>query len=232
MQAVLFAHHNDESAVLSLILQQAGFRVRLIRSLDDAISAWPEQPLEFILIALPDDRLGAIEQVGQLRGFTAVPILVISDPLPEDLFVNLLEEGADLLVLKPYSVRGLLAQIRSLLRRTAGVPFYSLPTLSQSDISLDPSNRTVTVGSKSPKHLTQLEFRLLYTLMTHRGQVIPSENIVENVWGYSGEGSRDLVRGLVQRLRSKVEPDPKQPQYIFTVSGVGYRFDPPLSDVE
>ena len=66
--------------------------------------------------------------------------------------------------------------------------------------------------------------------MTHRGQVIPSENIVENVWGYSGEGSKELVRGLVQRLRSKVEPEPRHPRYITTVPGVGYRFDPTPSE--
>ena len=227
MQAVLFAHHPDESSVLTLILQQAGFRVRSVRSLDDAISAWPDHPFEMILITLPENRLRAMEQVAQMRGFTAVPIIVISDPLPEDQFVTLLEEGTDLLVLRPYSVRGLLAQVRALLRRTAGVPFYSLPTLTNSDVSLDPSNRTVRVADGDLKDLTQLEFRLLYTLMTHRGQVIPSENIVENVWGYSGEGSKELVRGLVQRLRSKVEPDPRHPHYILTVPGVGYRFDPP-----
>ena len=86
------------------------------------------------------------------------------------------------------------------------------------------------MGELESRRLTQLEFRLLYTLMTHRGQVIPSENIVENVWGYSGEGSKELVRGLVQRLRSKVEPEPRHPRYITTVPGVGYRFDPTPSE--
>lgn len=225
MHAILFAHHTDEVAVLTIILQQAGFRVRSLRNLDDAIGAWPEEPFELI-ITLPEDQARGINQISQMRAFTAVPIIVISDQLPEELFVNLLEEGADLLILRPYSVRGLLAQIRALLRRTAGMPFYSLPTISQSDVSLDPSTRQVTVGNQNPKPLTQLEFRLLYTLMTHRRQVMPSENIVENVWGYGGEGSRELVRGLIQRLRSKVEPEPHNPRYILTVPGVGYRFDP------
>ncbi len=64
---------------------------------------------------------------------------------------------------------------------------------------------------------------MLYTLMMHAGQVLPTETLVEHVWGYSGRGDRDLVRGLVKRLRSKVEPDPKNPIYIFTVPGVGYK---------
>ena len=117
-----------------------------------------------------------------------------------------------------------LAQIRAILRRSAGVPFFSLPTLTQKDVMLDPTDRTVRVGEQDPKRLTQLEFRLLYTLMTHVGQIIPTDKIVEHVWGYSGEGNRELVRGLVQRVRSKIEAEPHKPEYILTEVGIGYYF--------
>jgi DNA-binding response OmpR family regulator len=80
------------------------------------------------------------------------------------------------------------------------------------------------VGEREPKRLTQLEFRLLYTLITHVGQIIPAEQLVEHVWGYAGDGNRELVRGLVQRLRSKVEVDPRHPDYIITEVGIGYYF--------
>jgi DNA-binding response OmpR family regulator len=89
---------------------------------------------------------------------------------------------------------------------------------------LDPSIRTVKVGDNQEKRLTQLEFRLLYTLMTNVGQIIPTEQIVEHVWGYSGEGNRDLVRGLVQRLRAKIEPVSGKPRYVLTEPGIGYYF--------
>jgi DNA-binding response OmpR family regulator len=69
-----------------------------------------------------------------------------------------------------------------------------------------------------------LEFRLLYVLMVNRGQVIPVDVIVERVWGYTGQGSRELVRGLVSRLRRKIEPNPHEPRFIQNVPGVGYRF--------
>jgi DNA-binding response OmpR family regulator len=71
-----------------------------------------------------------------------------------------------------------------------------------------------------------LEFRLLYALMTHSGRVIPAENLVEYVWGYGGEGSRSLVRGLIQRLRAKIEADPSNPRHILTEAGIGYFFEP------
>jgi DNA-binding response OmpR family regulator len=97
---------------------------------------------------------------------------------------------------------------------------------------LDPATRTIEVAGQQPHRLTQLEFRLLFVLMTNRGQVIPTDVIVERVWGYAGQGERDLVRGLVSRLRRKMEPNPDQPRYIETVQGVGYRFiaDEPLPE--
>jgi len=138
--------------------------------------------------------------------------------------VELLESGVDFLINRPYGIRYLMAQITALMRRTAGTSFFHLPKLSQGGVVLDPSKRTVKVGNREPVHLTHLEFRLLHTLITHPGQVIPSENLVEYVWGYSGEGNRELVRGLVQRLRSKMEPNPRDPKYIQNELGVGYYF--------
>jgi DNA-binding response OmpR family regulator len=119
----------------------------------------------------------------------------------------------------------LIAQTEALLRRAGGVPLFSLPNLNLAGLTLDPATRTVEVADHPSRRLTHLEFRLLYTLMTHRGHVLPTETIVERVWGYSGEGSRELVRGLISRLRAKVEPDPRRPQYILTVPGVGYSFN-------
>jgi two-component system, OmpR family, KDP operon response regulator KdpE len=129
------------------------------------------------------------------RAHTVVPIVAIADVISEELQIDFLQAGVDLLVLRPYRVRLLLAQIRTILRCRSGIPFFSLPTLTQRDVGLDPATRTVTVGNEQPKHLTQLEFRLLYALMTHAGQIIPTERIIESVWGYSEEGNRELVRG-------------------------------------
>ena len=224
MQAVLLSPHADEANVLKGILQQAGFMVRSARNLDRAIETWPENPADFILIVLTKELLSSLTQIKLLRAHTVVPILLITDSFSDDMCVSYLEAGADLVVTKPYSVRALLAQIRAIMRRGPGVPFFSLPTLSQKDVHLDPSDRTVRVGERVPKRLTQLEFRLLYTLMTHVGQIIPTDQIVEHVWGYTGEGNRELVRGLVQRVRTKIEADPHQPEYILTEVGIGYFF--------
>lgn len=224
MQAVLISPNADETQILQILLQRAGFMVRTARDMEQAIESWPENPAELILIVLAGEHSKSLIKVKQLRAHTVVPILLISDLLTDELHVNYFEAGADLIVMRPYSVRALLAQIRAILRIGSGMPFSSLPNLTLMDILLNPSDRTVKVGEGDSKRLTQLEFRLLYTLMIHAGQIIPTDRIVELVWGYSGEGNRELVRGLVKRVRSKVEPTPSQPRYILTDPGIGYYF--------
>jgi DNA-binding response OmpR family regulator len=225
MQALLFCEPREELAVLTVILQQVGFTVRSMQKLDQAIENWPDQPLDLVLISLSGDASKSLPILKTLRPFTVVPIAVIENGMNTEALIELFEAGVDLVVSRPYDARVLIAQIRSVLRRTAGMPFFSLPTLEQAGVLLDPANHKVTVEKGEPKRLTRLEFRLLYTLMTHSGQIIPTENLVEHVWGYSGEGNRELVRGLVQRLRSKIEPDPRTPHYVLTEANIGYTFN-------
>lgn len=186
------------------------------------MQSWSERPADLILVALPEPP--PQDQVSRVRGETQVPLMIVISSTDEGLHYALLQAGADLVVVRPFSARLLIAQVRALLRRSGGVPLLSLPTLTVAGLTLDPATRTVKISGRPIQRLTHLEFRLLYTLMIHRGQVLPTENIVERVWGYSSQGDRDLVRGLVSRLRAKLEADPRNPYYILTVPGVGYSF--------
>jgi DNA-binding response OmpR family regulator len=228
MYALLLAQDPDEKAVLSIVLQRAGLAVTTSNDLERALRTWPERPADLILLALGDDN--PLSDVRRIRAETTVPVAVIVGQVGEEAHYELLEAGADLVVPRPFSARLLIAQMRALLRRAGGVPLSSLPTLSLAVLTLDPATRTVLVTGQPSRRLTHLEFRLLYTLMIHRGQVLPTETIVEQVWGYSGEGDKELVRGLVRRLRTKVEPDPGNPRYILTVPGIGYSFNQGESD--
>ncbi len=222
MYALLLASDADEKAVLSLVLQRTGLAVTSAVDLDRAMQSWPERPADLVLLALRED--DSLDGVQQIRGETTVPIIVIVDQVTETGHYRLLETGADLVLERPFGARLLIAQVRALLRRAGSVPLFSLPTLSISGLTLDPSTRTVQTADSPSRRLTHLEFRLLYTLMIHSGQILPTETIVEQVWGYSGKGDKELVRGLVRRLRTKIEMDPRHPQYIITSPGVGYSF--------
>jgi DNA-binding response OmpR family regulator len=221
MYALLLAQNADERAVLSLALQRAGLAVTAGDDLERALRVWPERPSDLILLALDGD---VLDDIHLIRGETTVPLVVIARGVEEDLQCELLEAGADLVVPRPFSARLLISQIRALSRRAGGIPLANLPTMSTADLTLDPATRTVHVSGQTSRRLTHLEFRLLYTLMIHRGQVLSTESIVEHVWGYTGQGDKDLVRGLVRRLRTKVELEPSDPQFVLTVPGLGYAF--------
>jgi DNA-binding response OmpR family regulator len=224
MYALLLTRNPDERAVLSLVLQRAGLTVTVGDDLERALRVWLERPADLILWTLDGDVLADVRHI---RTETTVPVIVITSPVEEAHHCEILEAGADLVLPRPFSARLLIAQVRALLRRAGSIPLSSLPTIRLADLTLDPATRTVAVANQPPRRLTHLEFRLLHTLMTHRDQVLPTETIVEHVWGYSGAGDRDLVRGLVRRLRTKVEPDPSKPRYIVTVPGLGYSFCQP-----
>ena len=226
MRAILCAYHLDEAAVLQLALQRAGFAPQAVHDLNVVIENWAERAGDLVVVSFGGSMPVDLKLIEAMRMQATVPLVVITDMLDEDMQVKVLELGADLLVVRPFSVRYLIAQIRALMRRSAGMPFFSLPILSQSGVMIDPSTRTIQVNDGEIIRLTQLEFRLLFTLMTHAGRVIPTETLVEYVWGFSGEGNRGLVRGLVQRLRSKMEPDPAVPTFVITEPGIGYRFNP------
>jgi DNA-binding response OmpR family regulator len=223
MYALLVAQNPDERAVLSLALQRAGVAVTMASELERAMRSWFDRPADLILLAIAGD---PVDHLRSIRAETDVPIVAIVDDTREDLHYDLLQGGADLVIARPFSARLLIAQLRALLRRAGNVPLSSLPTLSLSGLTLDPADRTVQVAGQPLRRLTHLEFRLLYTLMTHHGQTLSPELIVERVWGYTGQGDKELVRGLVSRLRAKIEAEPRSPYYIITLPGVGYAFDP------
>lgn len=224
--AYLLDHDADEAAVLMVVLQRAGFSTRSVRDLDRVLQSWNDQPAELLVVAIRRGLLASqiSSQIGQIKAQSDVPVILVSDSLDEETQIGLYESGVDWIVTRPYSARLLIVQVKVLMRRTGGLPFFSMPVMSINDLTLDPSAHTIQVSNRPAIRLTQLEFRLLYTLMIHPGQVIPSETLVEHVWGFNGQGDRDLVRGLVRRLRAKVEPEPQTPIYIQTVPGVGYVF--------
>jgi len=225
MDALLFSSNSDENAMLRLALQRAGFSVRISVDFEDITLGWRENTTDLMVFAFPKNEL-PLSALKQLRALTPIPFIVITEYKNEDAYIALLDGGIDLVLFRPYSMRIFIAQVRSLLRRVCSVPLFSLPILSKGDIVLEPSERSVKVKSREPQRLTQLEFRLLYILMNNAGQTLSTDRVVEYVWGYSEKGSRDLARGLIKRLRAKIEVDPQNPLYIMTVTGVGYVLKP------
>jgi DNA-binding response OmpR family regulator len=229
MYARLIAQDADEVAIFSLILQRAGLAVTTTKDLEATMRSWSERPADILLLALPAP--SPQDQVRRVRAETQVPLLLAIASDEANLQVELLKLGADLVITPAFDPKLLIAQIGALLRRASNIPTFSLPTLSAAGLTLDPTTRTVEISGKPTQRLTHLEFRLLYTLIINRDQVLPTETLVERVWGYTGQGDRELVRGLISRLRNKVELDPHNPRYILTMPGIGYVFKEQTSKI-
>ena len=224
MQAIAASTDPEEREFIAHVLSRSGFTVQMKADLDAVGSQWLENPADIVVLA--GQVLQDLEAtIKALRIAAQVPLIALLEAPSESDVCALLQSGADLVLRTPVGPKMLANYCQALLRRSGGVPAFSLPMLDLGPIALDPSTRNVTPKDHAAVRLTQLEFRMLYTLMTHRGQVIPWEVIVERVWGYSGGGSRELVRGLVSRLRAKIEADPSSPRFVHTIPGVGYSFE-------
>lgn len=224
MQAIVIAKDPNERDLLVFAFRQVGLAVAASGDFTRVLANWTEHPADLILLSLQEEDKEPLKVLASVRNATQVPLILLLERVSERLTCELLEGGADIVLQRPASPRVIAAVGRALLRRANAIPAFVLPQLDLGEIAVDPSTRMVQVQGKEPQRLTQLEFRLLYVLMTNRGQVLPPEVIVERVWGYTGEGNRELVRGLVSRLRHKIEVDPERPRFLETLPGVGYRF--------
>ena len=171
-------------------------------------------------LGLPD--LDGVEFIRDLRGWSAVPILILSARSTENDKIVALDAGADDYLTKPFGVGELLARVRALLRRQ-GKNSEGSPVVSFGDIQADLSKRVVTRNGES-LHLTQIEYRLLAILMANPGKVLTHRHLLREVWGPSFVESNHYLRVYVGHLRQKLEADPAQPKHILTETGVGYRF--------
>lgn len=223
MQAIIIASDSEDRDFLSFVLRHAGLSVARTAETLHVRSALRDRPVDLILLVC-DARRAALEEVEEIRTITQAPLILVVERLTEADLCGLLDAGADIVLERPISPRVLARYSRMLLKRAGTVPAAVLPVIKAGDLSLDPETRRVTQNGKESQQLTPLEFRLLYLLMSNRGHVIPIDTIVERVWGYSGAGNRELVRGLVRRLRLKIDPDPTIHRYIENLPGVGYRF--------
>lgn len=223
MSIVVFADDPTEGRIISVALREFGLAVTSDDLLAKRMATWDQDPADIIILAWNRQDI-PWEDVRAVRSQTQAPILVMNEHLPDTQECLLLEEGVDLVLDRPVSLRLLANYVKVLMRISSSVPNTVLNKMEMAAISLDTTDRTVSVSKAEPVRLTQLEFRLLYLLMSNPNTVVTTDSIVDRVWGYSYGGDRDLVRGLISRLRRKIEPGEDSPHFIENIPGTGYRF--------
>ena len=185
-----------------------------------AAAATSRSDLVIVDLGLPD--MDGLDVIRQLRGWSTIPILVLSGRTREDDKIAALDAGADDYLTKPFGMAELLARIRALLRRQNRSNTADSTSVSFGSITVDLAARLVHVNG-GVVHLTPIEYRLLVALIRHAGCVLTHRQLLQEVWGPSHAESSQYLRTYMGHLRHKLERDPAQPQYIVTETGIGYR---------
>jgi len=216
---------DDEPRLVSVVeayLKQEGFEVATASNGQEALFAARQTKLDLIILDVMMPEMDGYEFMRHHRMEAETPIILLTAKVEEDDKVIGLELGADDYVTKPFRPRELVARVRAVLRRS-GQTRPKAPVLRAADIMLDRERHVVEVGDK-PVDLTPSEFDLLAAMMTVPGRAYSRLELLDRIQGVAYEGYERTIDVHIKNLRSKVEPKPKEPHYIQTVYGVGYRF--------
>jgi DNA-binding response OmpR family regulator len=208
--------------MVQLYLEEEGFRVVKAGDGREALFVARESKPDLILLDLMMPEMGGYDFMRAYSKEAETPIIILTAKLEEGDKVLGLELGADDYVTKPFSLRELTARVRAVLRRSAKQQ-TAQPLLRAADIELDRSTRAVSVKSQDVD-LTPSEFELLAAFLTEPGRVFSRLDLLEQIQGDAYDGYERTIDVHIRNLRAKIEPEPRKPQYIQTVYGVGYRF--------
>ena len=223
MATILIVEDEPELVkVLRSYLEQAGFTVFSSGRGDTGLAAWEQRQPDLVILDLNLPGMDGLDVARAIRRKSSTPILMLTARVEEaDQLVGL-ELGADDYMAKPFSPRLVVARVRALLRRSAPAP-QAATILRAADLEIDLGAHTVHRAGE-PVDLTPTEFSLLATLAEQPGRVFSRLQLLEAAQGNAYEGYERSVDAHIKNLRAKLEPDPRHPQYVETVFGVGYRF--------
>ncbi len=219
---------DDEDSVQKLLtypLEREGFRVVQARDGDEALAKFRADHIDLVVLDVMLPKLDGLEVCKRLRAESTVPIIMLTARDDELDKVLGLELGADDYITKPFSIREFRSRVRAVLRRASvarAAPDED-EVISANGLTIDVGRRTVELGEERVQ-LTYVEFELLRTLASNPGRVYSRRMLLESLWGGADYREPRTIDVHVRHLREKLERDPREPEYILTVRGVGYRF--------
>jgi two-component system, OmpR family, KDP operon response regulator KdpE len=220
---------DDETQIrraLEVNLRTRGYDVDLAATGEDALALAAAHLPDIVLLDLGLPGVDGIDVIRGLRGWTDLPIIVISARQDDVDKVAALDAGADDYVTKPFSISELLARVRAALRRHSPLP--DEPNITTADFAIDLQSQRVT-REGADVHLTPTEWAIVAYMARHAGRLVTQRQLLQRVWGPAYETETNYLRVHLAAIRRKLEPNPSQPRYFLTEPGVGYRFEPVLT---
>lgn len=223
-RALLIHDDTGESGVWAALLRQIGLEVISLNLQAKDLDSLENRSFDIIVIQCRDFRVDVNALCGRLRGMYINPILWLAGGYDEECILGAYKAGVDDCLSTSISPHLFLAKMRAWLRRSLLGGTAILESIEGGPLKLDSARRELVTSTRPPLKLTNLEFRVLYLLMSNSGRVLDTDFIVDRVWGYAGHDESVLLKNVIYRLRRKIEPDPARPSYIHTVNGAGYSF--------
>jgi two-component system KDP operon response regulator KdpE len=216
---------DDEASILRALRINLTARKYEVSTASDGatgLAATARQRPDVLIVDLGLPDMDGCEVIRGVRGWSSVPIIVLSVRERESQKVAALDAGADDYVTKPFGMDELLARLRAAVRRAS--PGHDEPVLVTPDFTVDLGAKRVTRAGNGVVRLTPTEWQLLETLVRNRSRLITQRQLLQDVWGPAYATESNYLRVYVAQLRRKLEPDPSNPRYLLTEPGMGYRF--------
>ena len=224
----------DEKTIRTTVgayLEREGYWVTPAQDGQVALDEFEKHRFDLVVLDLMLPKVSGEDVCRAIRDASDVPIIMLTAKGEEEDRIAGLELGADDYLVKPFSPRELVARVRALLRRAHVESEPQRDRLVFADLVIDISGHKAFLGGKE-LDLTASEFKLLTTLSRYPGRVYSRMELVEKVLGYDFEGYERTIDSHVKNLRAKLDDDPREPRFIYTVHGVGYRFEAPKTDAD
>jgi two-component system, OmpR family, KDP operon response regulator KdpE len=217
---------DDEAPILrALRINLAARQYEVITAADgtSGLAAMARDRPDVLILDLGLPDMDGTEVIRGVRGWTSIPIIVLSAWGQESQKVAALDAGADDYVTKPFGMDELLARLRAAVRRASPAP--DEPVVTTADFTVDLAAKRVTRGACDIR-LTPTEWQMLEVLVRHQGRLVTQRQLLREVWGPQYQTEGNYLRVYAAQLRRKLEPDPSRPRYLLTEPGMGYRFEP------
>jgi two-component system, OmpR family, alkaline phosphatase synthesis response regulator PhoP len=219
---------DDEPKIVQVVrdyLERAGYGVRVAHDGKSALALARSERPEMILLDLGLPEMDGLDVTRALRRFSNAPIIMLTARGEETDKLIGLELGADDYVTKPFSPKELVARVRALFRRIESHSDVEPEIVRAADLTLDVPRLRVTASGREVKELTPTEFELLAAMARHPGRVFTRAQLLDLVHGVAFESYERAIDAHIKNIRRKIERNPREPAYVLTVYGVGYRFN-------
>jgi two-component system alkaline phosphatase synthesis response regulator PhoP len=218
---------DDEPKIVQLVrdyLERAGFAVHTAGDGKTALALARSEKPDLVVLDLGLPEMDGLDVTRQLRKISNVPIIMLTARAEESDKLVGLELGADDYITKPFSPKELVARVRVVFRRMEAYREPEAEIMRVSDLTLDVPRMRVTAEGRAVEELTPTEFELLSALARHPGRVFTRSQLLDAVHGVAFESYERAIDAHIKNIRRKIEPNPRQPRYLLTIYGVGYKF--------